>query len=473
MKGDFTRLTFDPTKRYTSVFEQQGRVQVDSDWNEMNDIHRHFLRSLAADLIGPHGGPGGGFELVGAKDKDNKDVLRDFDIATGHYYVDGILCENEGPTRYSSQPGFPLVSDNIENDGKYLAYLDVWERHVTAYEDEDENRTGIREVALRGPDTATRAQLVWQVKSRVVTDAVINKLSDSDPAKAFANFLDFLGEVAPGSGQLRARAIKPHADEEPCLISPESKYRGAENQLYRVEIHRGGVGIPGADSNAKIDPAKVATFKWSRENGSVIFPITKLDGDIVTLRDLGRDHRFGLHADDWVEILNDDYVLQNRAEPLLQVKDIDRDAMRVSLKSSASASIDDDPKKHPYVRRWDLQATELPEGAIPVVEGKGDKDSNWITLEDGVQVQFPGTSGGSRGGASAPAAYRTGDYWLIPARVATGDVEWPGPPGNPLSRPPYGVEHAYAPLGIVTVDGSGKITLTKDLRRRIKQLWLP
>jgi hypothetical protein len=47
MKGDFTRMTFDPAKRYIRVFEQQGRVQVDSDWNEMNDIHRHLLRRLA------------------------------------------------------------------------------------------------------------------------------------------------------------------------------------------------------------------------------------------------------------------------------------------------------------------------------------------------------------------------------------------------------------------------------------------
>ena len=43
--------------------------------------------------------------------------------------------------------------------GNYAVYLDVWERHVT-YLDDDR----IREVALGGPDTATRAKVVWQVK---------------------------------------------------------------------------------------------------------------------------------------------------------------------------------------------------------------------------------------------------------------------------------------------------------------------
>ena len=38
-------------------------------------------------------------------------------------------------------------------------YLDVWERHVTALEDDD-----IREKALGGADTTTRCKVVWQVK---------------------------------------------------------------------------------------------------------------------------------------------------------------------------------------------------------------------------------------------------------------------------------------------------------------------
>src|SRR6185295_16365471 len=60
---------------------------------------------------------------------------------------------------------------------------------------------------------------------------------------------------APPSDALLAARLQPSKQsEDPCIIDPESVYRGAANQLYRVEIHTGGV-------------AGTATFKWSRDNG--------------------------------------------------------------------------------------------------------------------------------------------------------------------------------------------------------------
>ena len=38
MKGDFTRDTFDPTRHFSRVLMQQGRVQLDADWNEQTAI---------------------------------------------------------------------------------------------------------------------------------------------------------------------------------------------------------------------------------------------------------------------------------------------------------------------------------------------------------------------------------------------------------------------------------------------------
>ena len=64
--GDFSRLTFDPAKHYSAVLMQQGRVQLDADWNEQVDIIAHRLRTQALDAIGPSGAPAGssGFEIV-------------------------------------------------------------------------------------------------------------------------------------------------------------------------------------------------------------------------------------------------------------------------------------------------------------------------------------------------------------------------------------------------------------------------
>ncbi|MEQ8963272.1 MAG: DUF6519 domain-containing protein, partial [Coleofasciculus sp. C2-GNP5-27] len=154
------------------------------------------------------------------------------------------------------------------------------------------------------------------------------------------------------------------AKDDPCIISPQSSYRGAENQLYRVEIHKSG-------------EAGKATFKWSRENGSVVFPIRNLAGSIVTLEHLGRDSRFSLHEGDWVEIVDDDYILQNCAEPLLKVEKIDPLQMQVTL--SGTSSFGQEQNKHPLLRRWDhwqgnsnQGGLDLRDGAALVKEGTGE-----------------------------------------------------------------------------------------------------
>lgn len=56
---------------------------------------------------------------------------------------------------------------------------------------------------------------------------------------------------------------------DPCITPPDARYRGAENQLYRVEIHRGSDAEP-------------ATFKWSRDNGTVVFIIRNIATDTDT-----------------------------------------------------------------------------------------------------------------------------------------------------------------------------------------------
>lgn len=457
MKGDFTRDTYDVTRHFSRVLMQQGRVQLDADSNEQAAILLHYLRALAADLIGPHGGPakddgteGDGFSLAEVTGE------KDFAINAGHYYVQGALCENEVrhdaagkeiAVTYFTQPYYPLdrEQDKLAN-GSFLVYLDVWERHLTyvELEDADGSVVSIREAALNGPDTATREQVVWQVKTKA-SDITV------DDARNYETFLEELGvEAQPSTGKLRARAILPKSGlDAPCITSPESRYRGAENQLYRVEIHNGGTAQTGA------------SFKWSRENGSVIFPIRQIFDKSVTLETLGRDARLSLEVGDLVEIVDDDYTLQNRSERLLEVDAVDYNSNVVTLKVGPASMVWRDARKHPLLRRWDQRETEKSKpnqnGVMPVSETPGE----WIDLEDGVQIQF-----------RPNGTYRTGDYWLIPARTATGDVEWPGPVNSPLALPPRGVKHYYAPLWIISVD-NGLVTVDdeNDLRRSLNQLW--
>ena len=124
-----------------------------------------------------------------------------------------------------------------------------------------------------------------------------------------------------------------------------------------------------------------------------------------------------------------------------------------------------DEDKHPYLRRWDQKIGDS--NGVPVIGGNTEQD--WILLEDGVEIQFPIPD---EENDEIPYVYQTGDYWLIPARTATGDVEWPGPEGNPYDLAVQGVDHHYAPLANITVDSNGKVTEEpKDLRRHIKKSW--
>ncbi|MFD0525761.1 DUF6519 domain-containing protein [Paractinoplanes durhamensis] len=96
-----------------------------------------------------------------------------------------------------------------------------------------------------------------------------------------------------------------------------------------------------------------------------------------------------------------------------------------------------EPGPHSYLRRWESGAVTL-------------KAGRWLPLEDGVEVYF----------RAGDFTYATGDYWLIPARTVTGDVEWPrDAEQRPMLIEPAGPAVSYAPLAWVT--GPGEAT---DLR---------
>jgi len=72
-----------------------------------------------------------------------------------------------------------------------------------------------------------------------------------------------------------------------------------------------------------------------------------------------------------------------------------------------------------------------------------------IQLENGIQVTFGPLP--SSPGPSAPAPiFHSGDYWTIPARAATGQIEWPpgGSDGNSAQLPTSVVVHR-APLACI------------------------
>jgi len=491
MNGDLSRVTFDPLKHYLRVVMQQGRVQLDADCNEQTAILLHFLQALAADLIGPHGGPidltnvdgniirrNLGFEIItreqqldkviNVAERDHwKTILGRIDpkilISKGRYYVDGRLCEVEDYLPYSGQTGYPWLNEQgnevIFGDlptGSYLVYLDVWERYVSSLEDPE-----IREVALGGADTAARSKLVCQVKIKTPR-------LDPDTVMTCVGFPwdEHLSQLKPGNrGRMKARAKEGDrpGQDEPCITAPDARFRGVENQLYRVEIHRSGPAWNGANPG---NASTAATFKWSRDNGSIVAAYKALDGNDLIVSGL-RDNSRWFSAGQWVELTHDDLELKAKPGTMVKLVKVDGEILTMDSDPANRHGEIFDPTnlKNPKVRRWDHKETneaKVNKGAVLIKEGDG--DDNWIELEDGVRIQFKKPAAGE-----PPTTYRTGDYWLIPARVATGDVEWPGEPGNPEAVAPHGIEHHYAPLAIIALTGEGDIDRNNnpvDLRHK-------
>jgi hypothetical protein len=474
MRGDYSRFTFDHKKHYSSVRMQQGRLQLDSDWNEAQDIQLDHERMLALDAIGPSGGPSGnaGFKLSYIDTKD--DLL----IGMGRYYVDGILCENDGDIFYSEQPHHPPKIRDLPS-GRYIAYLDVWENVVTAIEDPD-----IREVALGGPDTATRFKVMWQL--------ILMPLSEH------------LRYATEGRSQARMaakieRGRSSNNENNPCSVSINDGYGYLGNYLYRIEIHDGG-------SQAS------ATFKWSRDNCSVIRSLESIDKRTITILDPSRNAAQIFHPGQFVEITNDERELKGENGEFARIESIDdlrltlnREIPAQSLQEKPKLLLwDGEPRPICYRGGWikvevrgertvrllpdadlsdiifepdslvEISSDRLAEQgrflyaqvesvtsssdgiSLSLIDVKGDldqirenisegcnprvrkwnPDDDWIDIEMDIKVAF-----------SKGDEYQKGDYWLIPSREITGRIIWPkDSSGQPEFLPRQGVIHHIAKI---------------------------
>lgn len=499
---------------------QQGRVQLDADWNEQTDIGIHRAQTTTRDLVGACGGP-----LKNAAFKVTPVLPRvagadDFTLGAGRYYVNGILCENEQDVRYSAQPDFPgammLGNVPLNTDGHYLLYLDVWQRHLTVLDDPH-----IRETALGGPDTATRTKTVWQAKLWKVVGAP----SFSCP-EVFSTFKVAVGDR--NKGLLNASSAPEDPGSNPCIVPPSAGFRGLENLLYRVEVHAGGAALdvstntgsvissfnttvhnqltmsagpaPGVGAAVELFSARAgsdlmagrlyfvtnvsgltltlnrdiegleisqaprlrvagATFKWSRQNGSVVTKVERIsteDNKQITVQSLGPDDDLGFSDGDWVELTDDLTELRGQPGQLTQIVTADNAARIVVLKDVPTVVTSRNAK----LRRWD--------GIAAVRTNPADANRNWIALENGLRIQF--LKNGAD--ASQSGVYATGDYWLIPTRTATADresgqIEWPLNPtsGRPEPQPPEGIEHYYCPLAVLDWSPGLGIYHVSDCRR--------
>src|SRR5215471_7330981 len=450
MGADISRVRFDPLRDFAGVVLQQGRLLLDADFNELVALLDRRLRAETIDLtsFGPDPNQAGE-SWVPRQTPDGFRVTAsggNLTIGRGRMYVDGLLAENHGEqltgfdpelaeragtadTDYAEQPYWP-TPDLLPGNGPHLAYLDVWDREVTALEDPD-----LVEIAV-GVDTTARTQTVWQVRLLQNTGNA-SCASDDDEIPGWSDL------IAPSAARLTTGTVDVSADDDPCELPPEGGYRGLENQTYRVEVH--DAGAPGT-----------ATFKWSRDNGSVAIPVVEMvSTTVLRLATVGKDDVLRVSTNDWVEILDDHYELNQKPGVLRKVT-VD-DAERTITFSGAiptdlrPASADDAAKRHLRVRRWDQsgavkdgngnQLTDLDASGSSGLITVPASASTQVQLEHGVVVSFSVAAGGS-------GVLHSGDHWIFAARTADASVE------ELDAAPPLGIHHHYARLGFVTFPGS-------------------
>lgn len=423
MKGDFSRLSFRPRRGYARVLQQQGRPTIDADWNEQVAILLHRLETLTGDLTGGVGTRSGapfnvaGFEIAAIAGEE-----KNFKIGLGRYYVDGLCCECDHNTSYLDQPLLAPES-KLHLDGVSLVYLDVWEAVVGPIDD-----PSVLEPALNGLDTSLRTRVVWQVRT--------HRLSHHHDANApdFAAMRQESHELTGGwrthpRGLLRARLGGPGRRAAGAATGAKEggRFRGPENLLYRVEVHEGG-------------PAGQATFKWSRENGAPLLALVgPIEGKSAHVAPAARHAATQLAPGTWLEPSDSLDRALGRSRPMAQVANVDGASGRIDLSEAPEGALG----QGMALRRWDQRShpgAHESEAAGPsgILIVEGEHEAHWLDLEDGIEIQFQAEHGRAH-------HYRTGDYWLIPARTSDGGVLL----RSLAPQEPDGVEHRYAPLALI------------------------
>lgn len=434
MSGDYSRKRFNPEKHYQGVLRQQGRVDLDADWNEYVDLQDRRWRAETIDVVGRCGVPSetpDGFKI--------EQSGGELTVGQGRMYVDGYVAENHGTApafdatieeRYGSA-ALPLKNQpyggpvTVPPQVRSLVYLNVWRREVTHVLE-----PGLIEPAVN-VDSTTRLQTVWQVK---ILGGIPAEVNCETPLE------DIPGWPAgnrPSSARLTTTTVAVATEPDPCLVPPTGGYRGLENHLYRIEVH-----------SATASTVKV---KWSRENAHVSTAMVEILAGRTTVRveSLGRDSVLRFKTGDWVEFTNDQREFDGLPGEMRKVTVDDTDQ---TLTFSPALPAGDFPQgvpdatKHLRVIRWDQSGiVRKPDGSQLVnldltTDGLIELSATnpGFVLEHGVQATLTILSGGLAHG---------GDYWCFAARTADADIE------RLNQAPPLGIHHHYCHLAIIEADG--------------------
>jgi parallel beta-helix repeat protein len=263
MKTEISRHSHRPGKRFTGVYQQQGRMLTDADWNEMVEVFKGQLDDALKDIVGFVDKDGkssrGGMPRHRALEITQSAQDDPISIQPGRIYVDGLAGEviGEDSISLAEQTDFPFEDTLPDPTGNYIVYADLWERTVTALEDRR-----LLDPALHGADTCSRRQAMLQIKW------CESGAGSDDPQNIVHN---------PTIGNARAtvRLREDATVDDPCdpCAAEVAVDSNVGNYLFRVEVH----DVQYNTHRPRQGYNKIV-LKWSSENGAEQYCRTDSEG---------------------------------------------------------------------------------------------------------------------------------------------------------------------------------------------------
>lgn len=414
MKSEISRDSYQSEKRYSGVYQQQGRMLTDADWNELVDILKSQLNDALRDVIGSEQGSRGGTPRHRALRIIEDSGIK---IQPGYIYIDGMAASLPGsdPINLDEQVDFP---NSPVATGNYVLYADVWERTVTQLMD-----SRLLDAGLHGADTCTRKQMMAQIKW--CPDSIDPEQSVVNPAKGDAGL----------TLTLLQKTTDPDACD-PCAAELDIDTR-VGNYLFRVEVH----DVQGDANN----PSEI-TLKWSSENGAEQFEALASedlmpagfisDKWVYEFFDATTERHMGVHlnTNPW----------QPAREQLAVFNEI-AGAYTVPVISGSSET-------KTLVRRWDgyckidLTSGLLLEGmdrGVTLDTSKAPTSLGYVSLSSTLEMMLNSLSIELDIDSKSFVA---GDFWLADVREAVHSE------GSRLldNQAPHGITHYYLTLASVT-----------------------
>jgi hypothetical protein len=428
MGSDRARISYNGSQQYRAVVEQQGRVTLEADVNEAQQIFYEEMRSEALDFVGPAGTPDNGYEILlpGANLPN-----RDFEVRPGTMYVGGLRVHlpvpaaGAPPISYLHQPDWidpPTPAASVRE----FVYLHLQEQEISAIEDAD-----LKDVALGGPDTAARLRLVQHIVRRPTqaqdcAGALAEAVADWQNAGMDFD-VDTL-RLLPRA-ELKVSFQNLAGPPDPCEPAAQGGYLDSQNQLIRIQV------------------TAANRFVWGYDNASFLYHVERVEPDnrTLTLRPRPVDAPHQPRQNQAVEVLrsvaklnNGEYVAYaaGLVQTLSAGYDPDTGVQLATLLPDAPINYrfpGDTPRL--FLRVWEEELTFTP--GTPVALGTTGIE---VTLQTNVGSQF-----------------HVGDTWAFADRPSTPTEVYPQRYRADF-QPAEGPRQWVCPLAVITWNnGQGRV----------------